>query len=468
VSGVIDVISRQVGEDDISFGANSFVYVDINGTPRRVNQVNAKSIPWYSIPGQKVEALIDGSQALPVGASNLSVLNTSVFSGPIYGTGATSGYIKNYASGLFLFGASIATADIPSGIPASSIGSGTINDAELGYLNSATSNIQSQINGINSTISAFNNLTYFSPPAIPNLVWVSTTVVKVVAAPETPARVLMSGFPNVLNPGQFVTTSYNDSEYYAATADTSLTFPTNIWGDTAVAREKADQWYAVYAIPAATAYILKAMPIMRYASQASQVISLSKNIAPYTGIGYGFTTDELVGGSLYIISGTSAGLVRTITANNNNNAVGGTITYSGTALTMTAGDWFIVLPPVNFRFIGTVYNNAAGNIDRFYKAGNVVTWYAPGAYYGASGIVEEVPCMCPLAKKFSVRAVSSVSVNTSFLIGHPGVPGPSGPYGSVVEDNNVTIDVVNCMLYVGSSDLYYWRLGYEYIPGCGY
>ncbi|RLA88132.1 MAG: hypothetical protein DRG58_08820, partial [Deltaproteobacteria bacterium] len=84
----------------------------------------------------------------------------------------------------------------------------------------------------------------------------------------------------------------------------------------------------------------------------------------------------LANAKLLVLSGTSKGLIRTITANNNDNGTGGTITYSGSALTMTQGDWFIVLPNTNFRYLGMILNNASSNIERFWKEGNKVTWNA--------------------------------------------------------------------------------------------
>ncbi len=46
MSGVIDVIGRPIGTGDISWGQNSFVYVDVNGVARRGGQVNAGDMPF--------------------------------------------------------------------------------------------------------------------------------------------------------------------------------------------------------------------------------------------------------------------------------------------------------------------------------------------------------------------------------------------------------------------------------------
>ena len=362
MSGVIDVISRQIGEDDISFGVNSFIYVDINGVPRRVDQVNASSIPWYSFPALKVDALVDGSQDLPVGASQLAVVNTSVFSGPIYGSGTTSGYVKNYASGLLVFGESIATADIPSGIPASSIGSGTVDDTELGYLDGVTSGLQSQINAINSSLSGLAGISYFQPPAVARLVWTDANTATVTGTVDNPALVIMNGFPNVLNPGFWVTGGLTNAKYYQVTAATTFVIPTNLWGT-----EQANQWYAVLATTASAAaelspYVLQGMPYLRARTEGSQVIHCGTNTDASVALGYTFTVNAFVGGMIYVLSGAKAGEVRTITANDAS-ATDSTISYSGTALNLVQGDWFVVLPPgFNFRRLGDAYNDVSSNM----------------------------------------------------------------------------------------------------------
>ena len=203
----------------------------------------------------------------------------------------------------------------------------------------------------------------------PTLQYVDATSTKVAASTDSPTSVMMLGFPDVVNPGQFITGGLTDSTYRQNTADAAMDFDVaaSLWGT-----EKASQWYAIYAIEGdpITSFDLKAMPIMRVKSQATQTISLGTNVTPATGIGYGFTTDELVGASIYFISGASKGLIRPITANNNDSTTGGTVTYSGTALTVAAGDWFIVLPATNFRLLGYIFNDASSNLGLFTQDGN--------------------------------------------------------------------------------------------------
>lgn len=209
----------------------------------------------------------------------------------------------------------------------------------------------------------------------PDLVWVNATKVMILATSNCKARLMMCGFPSPLHRGLFVDGGLSDGKYRENSSDSVMDFNTasQFWGS-----EKANQWYCIYAIAGGsdTTFALKAMPVMRYSSQASQTITLRNN-ANSANIGYGFTTNELANGVILILSGTSRGLIRTITANNNDNTTGGTITYSGSALTLTQGDWFIVLPNTNFRYVGMVFNDASSNIVRFWKTGKLVQWNAP-------------------------------------------------------------------------------------------
>ena len=207
-------------------------------------------------------------------------------------------------------------------------------------------------------------LSPLSRSAMPGLLWIDNATVRVPATADSPAQLGMTGFPNILNPSSTVQ-GLSDGIYRTNTANVSCIFGTGgaMWGN-----EKASQWYSIFATAADTdlTFALKAMPYLRVKSQASQVISLGTNLTPATGIGYGFTTDEsdLVGGSVYFLSGASAGLMRTITHCNNDNSTGGTVTYGGAALTLAAGDWFIILPNagVNFRRIIDVYNDSSSDL----------------------------------------------------------------------------------------------------------
>lgn len=220
----------------------------------------------------------------------------------------------------------------------------------------------------------------------PNYIYVSATQIRIPATEDSPARVLLTGFPNILTcGGQFLPAALADGHHRQITAALTLdiTNSAHLWGT-----EKSNQWYIVYALAADadTAFTAKLMPLMRVKSQAGQVISLGTNGTPATGIGYGFTADELVDAKIYLLNGASAGLLRVITANNNDNGTGGTITYGGNPLTVAQGDWLAVLPNTNFRFLGTVFNNGLGDIPGFFKVGRMV--FGMGA-----GVI------CPLATK---------------------------------------------------------------------
>ena len=102
-----------------------------------------------------------------------------------------------------------------------------------------------------------------------------------------------------------------------------------------------------------------------------------RNNANGANIGYGFTANELAGAGLLILSGASRGLLRVITANNDDNGTGGTITYGGAALTLAQGDWAVVLPATNFRYLGMVSNDASGNLAPFYQEAGLTTYRIP-------------------------------------------------------------------------------------------
>jgi len=206
----------------------------------------------------------------------------------------------------------------------------------------------------------------------PDLVWVDATQVKIPATSDCKARVMLSGFPSPLHRGLYVDGDLSDGKYRDVSAEAVMDFdtPANLWGS-----EKGSQWYAVLAQAAAmdTTFTLKAMPVMRFSSQVSQVITLRNN-GNSGDIGYGLVTNELATSKLLVLSGVEKGQIRTITANNNDNGTAGTITYSGTALVLTQGDWLMVLPNINFRHLGMILNDASANIVPFFKDGPKANW----------------------------------------------------------------------------------------------
>jgi hypothetical protein len=186
---------------------------------------------------------------------------------------------------------------------------------------------------------------------------------------------MLTGFPSPLHRGILVDGGLSDGRYRenATTATLDLASLGNLWGT-----EKASQWYCVYAVGGAgdTTFSLKGMPLMRVSSQATQVITLRNN-ANTANLGYGFAANELVDGKILVLTGSSRGHLRAITANNSDNGTGGTITYGGSPLTLAQGDWFVVLPNTNFRFLGMILNDSSSNLAPFYQAGRLYSYFTP-------------------------------------------------------------------------------------------
>jgi hypothetical protein len=209
----------------------------------------------------------------------------------------------------------------------------------------------------------------------PALEYLSASQVQVNATTDCKARVMLTGFPSPLHRGVLVDGGLSDGRYRenATPALLDLAVTGSLWG-----AEKASQWYCVLAVAGAgdTIFMLKGMPVMRVSSQAAQTITLRNN-ANTANIGYGFTANELVDGKVLVLTGASRGQVRAITANNSDNGSGGTVTCGGSALTLAQGDWFVVLPNTNFRFLGMVLNDGSSNLAPFYQEGNLCCHLTP-------------------------------------------------------------------------------------------
>jgi hypothetical protein len=165
------------------------------------------------------------------------------------------------------------------------------------------------------------------------------------------------------------------------------------------------------------------MPVMRVSSQATQIISL-RNSGNTGDIGYGFTADELAAGKILVLSGASRGLVRLITANNNDNDAAGTITYGGSALTLAQGDWFMVLPNTNFRYLGMVLNGSDGNLVPFYQEARFFTYLTPrqaasGALNGYT-LFDLGLLVPPMAREFRGYAAASGGADLKLAVSYDG------------------------------------------------
>ena len=83
---------------------------------------------------------------LPISTATQAALDTKVDeNAPI--TGATKTKITYDAKGLVTAGADLSASDMPTGINAANISSGSISNAEFDYLNGLSDNIQTQLNG---------------------------------------------------------------------------------------------------------------------------------------------------------------------------------------------------------------------------------------------------------------------------------------------------------------------------------
>jgi hypothetical protein len=256
----------------------------------------------------------------------------------------------------------------------------------------------------------------------PGLEYVDGGKVRVNATSDCQARVMLGGFPSPLHPGQWVDGGLSDGRYRenSSPAVLDLAVTGSFWGV-----EKPDQWYCVYALAGAndTTFSLKAMPVMRVAAQAAQVISLRNN-GNTAGLGYGLTADELAGGQVLVLSGASRGLARAVTANNDDNGTAGSITYGGSALTLAPGDWLIVLPPTNFRYLGMVLNEAGGDLAPFLTAGAFTTFLLPrtaasGALNGYT-LVDLGLLVPPTAREMTGYAAAQAGYDLKLAISYDG------------------------------------------------
>ena len=262
----------------------------------------------------------------------------------------------------------------------------------------------------------------FQVAAAPRLEYLDSARVRVSASADCKARVMMCGFPSPLNPGQWVDGSLADGRYRENVAAATLDFAASgsLWGT-----EKPDQWYCVYALAgdSDTSFSLKAMPVMRVSSQTTQAITL-RNCANTGDIGYGFTANELVGAALLVLSGASRGLARAVTANNSDNGTGGTVTYGGSALTLAQGDWFMALPDTNFRYLGMVFNDAAGDLVPFYQDGGHTAYWVPRV--GASGalngwqLVDLGLAVPPTARELTGFAAAAAGYDLKLAVSYDG------------------------------------------------
>jgi len=299
----------------------------------------------------------------------------------------------------------------------------------------------------------------------PPLVYVDAGTVRIEATADCPAEMAMTGLPNILNYNVQVDGGLSDSKIRSAVANVPCILGAGgLYGTTQT--EKNSQWYLVYALAADadTDYELKAMPIMRVKSQTGQAIKCGTTQTPASGINYAFTDDDLAGGLVYFLTGDSKGLMRDISANDVDTDT--RITYTGAALTVAVGDWFVVLPPAtNFRMVGTFFNNSAGNIDPFRRDGNLVSWTTSLTLSGSG----DVSACCP----FATEAVIAIEGNGG---GSPAVlPDWGGAAANTYMANptngfitGIRFPLYFCEYTLSGAMTAAYKYGYVYPPGCGY
>lgn len=256
----------------------------------------------------------------------------------------------------------------------------------------------------------------------PSLEYVGASQVRVNATVDCQARVILCGFPSPLHRDSWVHGGLTDCRYRknAASETLDLSVANNLWGT-----EKVSQWYSVYALagPTDAIFSLKAMPVMRVASQTAQTITLRNN-ANSAAIGHGFAADELAGAKILVLTGASRGLVRSITANNIDNGTAGTIIYDGGTLTLAQGDWFVVLPNTNFRYLGMILNDAAGNLVPFRQGGRSTAYFTPrvlnsGALNGFT-VVDLALAAPPTVRVVEGLVASQSGAEVKLAISHDG------------------------------------------------
>jgi hypothetical protein len=138
-------------------------------------------------------------------------------------------------------------------------------------------------------------------------------------------------------------------------------------------------------------------------------------------------------------------------------------------------DWFIVLPPTNFRMVGTFFNNSSGHIHGFVRRGSYVQWTVIQPFDSAAPPFdhEDIRICCPLA--------TEVVANIGLAEGD--IPGDAtiGYYGCTedyllsriwIQSNsapNVRTTQFSLSFCAYRASAYNSHsIGYYYPPGCGY
>jgi hypothetical protein len=124
--------------DATATGQSTSLWADTNGDIKWKNDGNYKTTLKTS------SNTADRVYTFPNETAELMPRNAAI-------TGATKTKITYDSDGLVTAGADLAATDIPSGIDATKIGSGAVDNTEFGYLNGVTSDIQTQLNNKKDT-----------------------------------------------------------------------------------------------------------------------------------------------------------------------------------------------------------------------------------------------------------------------------------------------------------------------------
>ena len=134
----------------ISPANNDIIYYD-NSTSLWKNKQLSKS----DVGLGNVDNTSDANK--PISSATQTALDNKVDENAAI-TGATKTKITYDSKGLVTAGADIGASDLPSGIDAAKIGSGTVSNTEFGYLDGVTSAIQTQLNGTQEKLVSGTNI----------------------------------------------------------------------------------------------------------------------------------------------------------------------------------------------------------------------------------------------------------------------------------------------------------------------
>jgi len=248
-----------------------------------------------------------------------------------------------------------------------------------------------------------------------SLEYVSATQVKISATSGMPTRFTTSGLYGGKNMGYILAGSKN--EILENTSDVTMDITTDIDDG----NEMSYNWYGIYACDNGSGgFNLKAVTFIKINDDISNVIRTMRHD---TGsiIDYGMTTDAYAGGKIVIITGSNRGEIRNITANSSSGGYS-TFTYDGSAMNNAGQVWAIITPKssiTNYRYIGSIYNDASSNIRQFKSNGgkyyfSKIQVISNGAQTGTFGLIDLSTVRSPIVCE--VTGVVEYNANGSWVV----------------------------------------------------